>query len=344
MKRNSDTWVLIIMFIVLLIGGILLAAPKRTSESMVSTTYNPDRMGVKAFYTLMTRLGYSNDRLLQPYNNIPGNTKVIIVVQPHIGNERIGFEGMGTFRDITSEERDSLKSWISKGGVVLFFSDNLRGVPAVFGSTQKLGKGMVYALNSRKSITNWGMRDSKNAVKILNIIEKHANKRDLVLFDEYHHGFKSESASMPIGKQAKIALIMLAIAGLVLCYARGRRFGAVRNLPSSETLRPGFEFVESVGRLYQRANAADTAAEILCKSFKNNLCMKLGLSVDASRNEIMRRLDSGTDNAIAARVGEVIANCESTKAGQKLAESELLHIAREIQKLEQELGLGINNA
>ena len=342
MKINRDSWVLIVLFIVLLVGGIMLATPKRTSESKISTTYNPDRMGVKAFYTLMSNLGYSNDRLLQPYNKIPNDAKVLVVVQPHINSERIMFEG--TFRIITKKECNALRNWVQSGGVVMFFSDDLKGIPAALGSTKKLGKGMVYAFNTRKSITNWGMRDYKNAVKNLDIINKYADKRDLVLFDEYHHGFKASAASIPLGRQAKIALVMLAVAGLVLCYARGRRFGAVRSLPASDTLRPGFEFVESVGRLYQRANAADAAAEILCRSFKNGLCMKLGLSVDASRNEIIRRLESGTDDAIIKRVNEVIANCESSQAGQKPSESELLHIAREIQKLEQELGLGSVNA
>ena len=342
MKISRDSWVLIVLFIVLLIGGVMLATPKRTSESKVSTTYNPDRMGVKAFYTLMSNLGYTNDRLLQPYNKIPENTKVLVVVQPHISNESIFFTEK--FRVISKKERNALKDWVRGGGVVMFFSDDLKGVPAAFGSTRELGKGMVYAFNSRKGITNWGLRNGKNAVKTLEIISKHAGKRDLVLFDEYHHGFKASESSMPMGRQAKIALVMLAVAGLILCYARGRRFGAVRNLPVTDTLRPGFEFVESVGRLYQRADAADTAAEILCKSFKNNLCMKLGLSVDASGCEIMSRLESGTDEAIIKRVGEVIANCESSQAGQKPSESELLHIAREIQKLEQELRLGSVNA
>lgn len=343
MKRNKDIWVLAFLFVIVVVGGIMLAGPQSTPESDISTTYNPGKNGAKGFYTLLTRLGYTTDRLGVPYTEIPRKTRVLIVTQIYKGVE--GVAG-GTFQRITREERDALRKWVESGGVVMFFSDNLVGVPAAFGATGKLGKGAVYAYNSRRPITNQGMRDYTNAVRILDTIDRHATKRDLILFDEYHHGFASSDSSFAsMSRQVKVALALLVIAGLILCHTRGRRFGAVRNSPVTETLRPGFEFVEAVGRLYQRAGAADTATDILGGSFKQNLCARLGLPGDAQRDEITRRMgSSGTNAEVVTKTDRLLRACEPQRAGQKRSEQELLHIAREIRDLEQELGLGSINA
>lgn len=345
MKRSRDIWVLVVVFILLVGAGFFLALPSHREEYTVSTTYNADPLGVKAFYTLLgERLGYTVGRLRKPYTEMPGNARLLIVVQPAtigIEMDEDARQLLGDALGISDEERAALQSWVRRGGTVMFLSDNLAGVPATFGSDRRIGKGHVYAFSSREMITNRGMRDPRNAVKLLGIIDRHAGKRDLVLFDEYHHGDKERRPLWSyVSRQVKFAMALLLAAGLVLCHTRGRRFGAVRNLPKSETVRPGYEFVESVGRLYQRAHAADLAARILCASFRQALCARFGMPADSPRDAIARRLASDIGGGLPKRVDAVLADCDRLVAGQKPDEPELLRVATEIVTLEKEMRLG----
>ncbi|MCX8053715.1 MAG: DUF4350 domain-containing protein [Armatimonadetes bacterium] len=306
MRYKSDTWIFAAILIILLAGGYLATAPRGSEENMDSTTWNPDPNGVRAFYTLLgERLGYRVARLRKPYDRIPQYARMLIVVQPTrdsqqsmteklIDNESIG-------NRISRSEISALTEWIRSGGTALFFSDNLKGVPSEFRTTKRIGRGNVYAFDSRKPITNQGMRDYRNALRILRIIDLHAGKNGLILFDEYHHGFtESRPLVSYVSRQAWIAVGILMVASLVLCHTRGKRFGAVRKLPDSKRIRLGFEFVESLATLYRKAGATDLAADILRGQLTN----------------------------------------QQGQVGQKPTEQELLAIANQIHDVEKERGIG----
>jgi hypothetical protein len=273
-----------------------------------------------------------------PYTELPSTARLLIVVQPSMsqGDNKLsrGIGGPG----ISDEEQDYLTAWVKRGGTVIMLADDLDGVPATFDSTHKLGKGYVYAFPSRKKITNKGMRNSKNAIELIDIINKHTTKSDLILFDEYHHGIiDSKPLSSYISRQVWIAIWIIVFAGMLLIYSKGRRFGAVRKLPSDESIRPGYEYVESVARLYQRAHASDLAAEILCDSFRQSMCAKLGVSADDETDRIVYRLSEEVNPETAGRVKGLLMR---VPAGERLTEEELVDIAGEVRKLEKELGIG----
>lgn len=340
-KGSTDAWVLLAVFVGLLVGGYILAAPNQRDEYKVSTTYNADPLGVKAFYTLLgERLGYNVGQLRKPYTQMPPRARVLICVQPQTKGPGAAL-GFGRQYHITDAERDALARWVRAGGTAVFLADNLEGVPAAFGSDQQIGKGRVYAFSTRRIITNRGMRDHRNALEMLGILDRHVGKRDLILFDEYHHGVaESRSLWSYVSRRVWVAMAILLVAAGVLCHTRGRRFGAVRSVPKSESVRPGYEFVESVARLYRRAHASDLAEGILCSSFRHELCAKLGMPADAPTELISRRILSDLGSETAARVGRVLTTCDGNKAGRKPSEQELLDMAREIRELEKELGIG----
>ena len=268
MKRSTDTWLFVFLLLLLVVGGYFAAGPHASEENKDSTTWNPDPNGVRAFYTLLgERLGYRVARLHKPYDGIPQGARVMVVVQPlPVPRRDVTGELLaeGGTRGVSSAEAEALTQWVRRGGAAIFLSDKFEGVPSEFRSTKRIGKGRVYAFDSRGPITNRGMRDYRNALTVLRIIDRHAGKRGLILFDEYHHGFaESRPLLSYVSRQVWIAMGILLAAGLILCHTRGKRFGAVRNLPASETVRPGFEFVEAVARLYQRAGAIDLARDIL---------------------------------------------------------------------------------
>lgn len=345
MRISKDGWVLIVLFVLLCVGGYLVASPKQRPEVLVSASWNPDPQGVKAFYTLLDeKLDHNVSTLTRPYTDLPKAARMLVVVQPGPAPAKDELSSLQLAPEINDEEIEALDRWVKKGGVVIFMADNLDGVPAAFGSNRRIGRGAVYAYSSRAMITNKGMRNHSNAMELLSVMNKHVGKRDLILFDEYHHGEETSKTLWDcISRQAWIAIGIILCAIGVMCYSYGRRFGALRNLPESETLRPGYEFVESVARLYQRANATDLAAEVLCASFKHDLCARLGMPSDARRDDVVRRLGQDANSEVAARVDSLLASCEASAAGHRPSEQELLLLAKEIHKLEKELGLGSIN-
>lgn len=327
MKVSRDALLLIGLIAVAVIFALTSGAGRKT-ESKISTSYSNDADGTKAVYTLLgDKLGYETERLLAPYTNLPEDAAVLVVVAP-----------LPAF-PISGEEREALDKWIRNGGTAVFISDSLDSIPARYGSDRQIGRGFVYAINSRKAITNKGARNYKNVLGLVSTIAEHAKPTDLVLFDEYHHGLGRsdlQSILLHTQRQVKTGAAIVGLALLVLCYSRGRRFGAVRSLPSYENRRPEFEFVESVARLYERAGAADVAAGILLNSLRQGLCLKLGLSSDAPRELIVQRLESEGQKDSAQKAGRLLV---PTQAGQKMSKSELLHVAQEIHSIEKELGL-----
>lgn len=261
----------------------------------------------------------------------------MIVVQPSKNMDNNSFSKSVIGPGISDDERKHLTDWVRRGGTAIVMAENLDGVPATFGSTYKLDKGYVYASPSRKKITNKGMRNPKNAVELVGIINKHIKKGELILFDEYHHGvIDSKPFCSHIRRQAWIAIGIIFFAGILLIYSKGRRFGAVRSLPLAENVRPGYEYVESVARLYQRAHASDLAARILCDSFRQGLCAKLGVSADDKTDRIVYRLSEEVNSKTADRARELFAQM---LAGERLTEEELVDISGEVHELEKELGI-----
>ena len=83
MRRRTDAGLVIVLFLVAFVGMYHLAGHERTEENKVSTTYNADCYGVKAFYTLLgERLGFRVGRLTESYARIPRQARVLVVVQP----------------------------------------------------------------------------------------------------------------------------------------------------------------------------------------------------------------------------------------------------------------------
>ncbi|MGC8862077.1 MAG: DUF4350 domain-containing protein [Armatimonadota bacterium] len=314
MRRRSDAWILGLLVVLLLAGSYFAAGPRSGKENKDSTTWNPDPNGVKAFYTLLgERLGYKVAQLRRPYDQIPPAARLLIVVQPASAPRPVTRSNILPWSNrpehISAEEADALMKWVRGGGVVMFFADRLRGIPTKFRSTGRVGRGAVYAFSSRRPITNRGMRDYRNAVAILRIVDRHVTKDGLIIFDEYHHGFaESRPLASYVSRQVWTALGMIFVAGLVLCHTYGKRFGAVRSLPTRSTARPGVEFVQALARLYQRAGATDLAADILC-----------GVRPDGTTHQ-----------------AEVRTKCRrgSESSGQVLTPPELVAIANRVHELE----------
>lgn len=332
MKGSRDTIVLAVLLVGLVLGLHYFTRPKEAEEDTSPSSYNADPSGTKAFYTLLgDGLGYSTERLTAPYEKLPADARVLIVVEPDWETDR----SLGPEMD--EKERLAVAAWVRKGGVLILASKSLADVPREFRRSGSVGGGRVYAFGSAKSFTNRGMRDPRNAVDMAALVSRHASKNDLVLFDEYHHGYtESRPFLAMITRPVRMSLVVFVIAGLLAAYSRGRRFGAVRSEPEAESIRPGSEFVEAVGRLYRRSGATDVAMDIMRDSFLPRLYRKIGVTPDSHPDHVAARANAVCGEDCAAAVMRLL---RARPAGHKPSEQELLHAARDIQQLEKELGL-----
>ncbi len=328
-------WGIFIACIAVLAMWIL--ADKGT-ENDVSSTYNPDKPGVKAFYELLARLHYPVGRLKKPYDSIPEGAVILIQVQPIGGQDP--FSG-----PVSEMEQPDLVNWVRRGGVLIALSDGGVGITGELRESRKFGAGEVIYFDSRYPITNEAMTEPSNAVRMLRIIDSRFEGTGRILFDEYAHGFiESRGTGFVVGRHVWVALAIAAVCGAVLLHSRGKRFGAVRGLENQEAVRPGSEFVEAVGRMYHRAHAHGVAAGILGRSFRKNIARKLGVSSDLDRESLAAAVGSEYGWSSGERVLAVLNRCESRALDQSLDDRLLTEIAVEIHGLEQELGIGRNRS
>jgi hypothetical protein len=196
------------------------------------------------------------------------------------------------------------------------------------------GKGNVVVALDTLGADNARLSQADNALFFLNVAAAHTTaKRPLVLFDEYHQGFGSEGETRGLwdavgGTTRGIVWYALAVFAL-LVYNANRRFGTAKRIPIP-TYRPSTEYIESMARLFRRADAGDIAIETVYKAFARDLAKRLDSPPDA-------RLDDTT--ALAERrlgwdrppLRELLNRCDAVLHGEKIGEPEMLKIARQIE-------------
>jgi hypothetical protein len=77
------------------------------------------------------------------------------------------------------------------------------------------------------------------------------------------------------------------VIGLAVLFSFSRRSGPLRPQPAEVRLSP-LEFVETLGGLYQHANAGSVAVDVYYQRFRYWLTRRLGLANNASPEELAR--------------------------------------------------------
>jgi len=172
------------------------------------------------------------------------------------------------------------------------------------------------------------VKEPGNMELLLNSVGPAAGQR--LLWDEYFHGERrsiySYLATTPlIWGLAQGGVLMLAVFATF-----SRRSGPVRPLVPVSRLSP-LEFVESLGGLYQRAQAGGAAVRVAHQRFRYLLIKRLGLGSNATKKELAA--------AVRERLGwkepglnEVLYRCERAANNSELEDEEALQL---VQALEQ---------
>ncbi|MCL5283430.1 MAG: DUF4350 domain-containing protein [Armatimonadetes bacterium] len=109
MRIHRDGWVLILLVVLFVaVNGYLSSILSKRRTSLLPTTYNSSKRGVKALYELEQALGVSVERWEKPYTKLDNSIKTLVVIEPLDTAE---FPG----------EEKAVQHWVKKGGTLVVF-------------------------------------------------------------------------------------------------------------------------------------------------------------------------------------------------------------------------------
>lgn len=211
-------------------------------------------------------------------------------------------------------------SWNRNSSAVPLYGDDKKA----FVVSYPFGEGEVIWWADSTPLTNAGIRTSKNLEFFLACLGEKRSTR--VLFDEYYHGYRQSLGATIAHTQIKWLFVQFAmIAGFALL-TWSRRSGPVRAVPGESRLSP-LEFVETLGGLYRRANAAAVAVDVYYQRFRYWATRRLGMAANAPVEDVQRAIRERwhvEDPAIL----KTMQRCESARYEHDLNPKEALHLVQ----------------
>lgn len=323
MNSNKDR-MLLAVFVVIIIAAVIIGARNKTTEDLSRSSYNSDKKGLKAFYTLLSDFNYPVERYRLPFFRFK-EERGIMILALNTGSNML-----------VEEDANYLFKWVKKGNTAIIFNPIKANVSSFIPKSGIYGKGKVLLIETAKDISNHGMRNQDNAVKYIKIIDEYLKPGDKIYFDEFYHGHVAFGEIAKVGNQVWVALGILAACGLLLLYTRGKRFGEVRPLESDSNKRAEFEYVQAVAGIFKRAHAYDSVAKILNESFRNRLSRKIDLPPDA---DILQIVQSLKDYGVLLDNDMVELMKWSQKPTGSKSNEKLISFTKGISQIEEELGI-----
>ncbi len=197
------------------------------------------------------------------------------------------------------------------------------------------GAGRVVFISDPFVIANNGIARGANLTLAFNLIQALGGRERRIYFDEYHHGYRSESNPL-VSYFRGTPLPWLFAQGLILAalifYSQGRRFARPLPLPRLSRHSP-LEFVGSMANLEQLARARDLAIEIIYPRFKAQLCRALGVSVRARPEEIVASLHRRKLKVTEIELYQTLSGCERVLAGEAIDDHRLISLVSAMRRI-----------
>ena len=198
-----------------------------------------------------------------------------------------------------------------------------------------VGQGHILVASLGEIAGNASIQRQDNAVLLVDFASALGGD-GLILFDEYHHGVGFEVAKGETGgvwsvvpMPLRLGIYAALLLGAALLYNNNRMFGRLRPAPRL-VQRSSADYVGSAGTLLHRAGAADLAVAMLYERFTRDLNKALDLppETDASKtiSEAQRKF-----SVDGPQLQQTFLRCEAAKQGERLRESEMLALARQIE-------------
>lgn len=316
------------LVLVLLIVAAVILTPSEASQQEIPSSYSTASSGGKAAYLLLSKRGYRIEQWLQsPLELRAGQGSTLILAEPSLfptdgekqrlhqfvedGGRLIatGPNG-GMALPLSESTANPMGAYVWKTYQALAPSAAARVAPQItmlpeaswgrnstavrlYGDDEEIvaikypfGKGEVIWWASATPLSNAGLKEPGNLEFFLTCIGRPEDS--VILWDEYFHGHRGSSVtSAIINSQFRWILAQFALLALAVIVTFSRRSGPVRALARKSRLSP-LEFVETLGGLYERAEACTIAVDVYYRRLHYFLIRRLGLAVSVSDDELAR--------------------------------------------------------
>jgi len=208
--------------------------------------------------------------------------------------------------------------------------------PAV--TTWKVGRGRILWWAAATPLTNARIADEENLNLLLDAVgagEDSVDRPNRIYWDEYFHGERGSLWAYIANTPIAWGLAQLGVLGVAIFLTFGRSRGPVVPVASVSRLWP-LEFVDTLGALYQRANATAAAGGIVYRNFRIAMTRRLRLPSDIS--------DAALGQALGSSLGwhghemaQTLARAAAASRGEKLSPNEALQLVQDLDYCRQQL-------
>jgi len=359
------------LIVLLIIAALAWQSGGQENDSGVPSTYSPASSGAKAAFLLLDEAGYNAERWERPPADLPADSRSTVLVlaapsnfpsaeerhelerflraggkilatgsrspwfvpdakaeaAPVVSPEFLDFEP----RNLTALTRAG-KIQMSPGAhwdsasvkYLVHYADGDRPIVVSY----KVGRGEVIWWASSVPLNNAGISKAGNLALLLNSLGD--AKETHVLWDEYFHGYRRTLGSYFSEAPVLLGLAQCGVVLLALFFTYSRRNGPIRALYEPTRLSP-LEFVYTLGNLYRRARATQTALDVPYARFRSSAIRQLGLRADISAKELAR--------SIRTRLGykdegleKTLEQIEASKYGPELTEAQALDLVQQLSR------------
>lgn len=340
---------------------IAIVAPAEEEVEVVPSSYSTGSFGAKAAYLLLERSGYHVERWTQPLNSVQADAHTtLILAEPYpygLPNSRnavlkvlqqggrvlaTGMRGAllipedEAHFDSTMLEKECLAT--PNGFDTLAGSAGVRIQPATVWSevnprhhaaflcnnkpvvvTYRYDKGQVIWWAGPLPLENSAIGRDDNLSLLLNSVGPPGTH---VLWDESLHSDSQSLWSFVEGTPVHLIWWQLGLVGTLLLASYGRRSGPLRPDPVAPRAS-SLEFVKSLGALYHRAGATNTAVMIAYQRFRQDLEQHAGIEIalgaEQAAQAIVRRFSYEAEG-----LSETMIEAETAAFGGRLSEKRAL--------------------
>ncbi|MBI5248971.1 MAG: hypothetical protein HY912_05700 [Desulfomonile tiedjei] len=205
--------------------------------------------------------------------------------------------------------------------------------------TKKIGEGRIFACSDPSLISNRYIDREQNLRLALGLMAG-KGRRGQILFDEFHHGHRTEESFWTYVGASVFGwvLFQIAVGFAVFFYSRRAELaGRFRSL-SRESGRSKLEYVDSMANIFETRKAASAALEAILQRFLGRVSRVIGIPLKSLEEESLSRARAKIPEGAVDLVALIKETRRAIRSGEQ---GEVLEAARSLARHESNLNKGL---
>ncbi|MGB9405673.1 MAG: DUF4350 domain-containing protein [Candidatus Acidiferrales bacterium] len=204
----------------------------------------------------------------------------------------------------------------------------------------RIGAGEIVWWAGPTPLTNAGISQEGNLNLLLDAVSDPAaasSEQPEIYWDEYFHGERASLWGFMQKTPLPWGLLQLALIGFAVLFTFSRRSGPIA-MPAVVSRLAPLEFVDTLGGLYERAHAEPAVINVVYQRLRSMLTRQLRLPGATSDAELERAVETRLGFKDGA-FSDALRRAAEASRSRKVAPAEALGIIRDLEDLEEQLGL-----